>query len=67
MIQDFTFDADAPPSNLKTNTITLHVNQSMILLPENKMTLRIYDRRVGYFSIGKVDYSSEAIKTDNEK
>jgi hypothetical protein len=41
VVQDFTFDADAPPSNSKTNTITLRVNQSMILLPENKMMPRI--------------------------
>jgi hypothetical protein len=67
VIQDFTFDADAPPSNSRTNTITLRVNQSMILLPENKMTPRIYDKRVGYFSIGNVDYSSEALKADDKK
>tara|TARA_B110000046_G_scaffold185987_1_gene231066 strand:+ start:15015 stop:17441 length:2427 start_codon:yes stop_codon:yes gene_type:complete len=67
VVQDFTFDAGAPPSNSKTNTITLRVNQSMILLPENKMTPRIYDKRVGYFSIGNVDYSSEALKADNKR
>ncbi len=67
VVQDFTFDADAPPSNSKTNTITLRVNQSMILLPENKMIPRIYDKRVGYFSMGNVDYSSEALKADNKR
>ncbi len=67
VIQDFTFDADAPPSNTKTNTITLRINQSMILLPENKMMPRIYDKRVGYFSIGNVDYGSEALKADNKR
>jgi hypothetical protein len=67
VVQDFTFDADAPPSNSKTNTITLRVNQSMILLPENKMMPRIYDKRVGYFSMGNVDYSSEALKADNKR
>ncbi|MGK0327693.1 zinc-dependent metalloprotease [Polaribacter sp.] len=67
VVQDFTFDADAPPSNSRTNTITLRVNQSMIVLPENKMTPRIYDKRVGYFSIGNVDYSSEALKADDKR
>ena len=62
VVQDFTFDADAPPSNSSTNTITMRINQSMILLPENQMMPRIYDKRVGYFSIGNVDYSSEALK-----
>mgnify|MGYP006072381237 CR=1 FL=1 len=67
VVQDFTFDADAPPSNSRTNTITLRVNQSMIVLPENKMTPRLYDKRVGYFSIGNVDYSSEALKADDKR
>jgi hypothetical protein len=67
VIQDFTFDADAPPSNTRTNTITIRVNQSMIVLPEDKMTPRLYDKRVGYFSIKNVDYSSEALKADNKR
>ncbi|WP_299012366.1 zinc-dependent metalloprotease [uncultured Polaribacter sp.] len=67
VIQDFTFDADAPPSNSSTNTITMRINQSMILLPENPMMPRIYDKRVGYFSIGNVDYSSEALKADSKR
>jgi len=52
VVQDFTFDADAPPSNQSTNTITMRINQSMILLPEKPMMPRIYDKRVGYFSVG---------------
>ncbi|MCI2227660.1 zinc-dependent metalloprotease [Polaribacter sp. MSW13] len=67
VVQDFTFDADAPPSNKRTNTITLRINQSMILLPENPMMPRIHDKRVGYFSIGNVDYSSEALKADSKR
>jgi hypothetical protein len=67
VVQDFTFDADAPPSNARTNTITIRVNQSMILLPEDKMMPRIYDKRVGYFSIGNVDYNSEALKADDKR
>jgi len=67
VIQDFTYEADAPPSNNAAATITINVNQSMILLPENPMTPRIYDKRVGYFSIGNVDYSSEALKADEKR
>ena len=67
VVQDFTFDADAPPSNSRTNTITIRVNQSMIVLPEDKIMPRIYDKRVGYFSIGNVDYSSEALKADAKR
>ena len=67
VVQDFTFEADEPPSNSSTNTITLRVNQSMILLPENKMMPRVYDKRVGYFSLGNVDYGSEALKADDKR
>ncbi|QNM85935.1 zinc-dependent metalloprotease [Polaribacter pectinis] len=67
VVQDFTFEADAPPSNRSTNTITIRINQSMILLPENPMMPRIYDERVGYFSLGNVDYSSEALKADDKR
>ena len=67
VVQDFTYDAGAPPSNSRTNTITIRVNQSMIVLPEDKMMPRLYDKRVGYFSIGNVDYSSEALKADSKR
>mgnify|MGYP003633368565 CR=1 FL=1 len=67
VIQDFTFDADAPPSNRSTNTITIRVNQSMIMLPEKPMMPRLFDKRVGYFTVGNVDYSSEALKADAKR
>ncbi len=67
VVQDFTFDAAEPPSNSSTNTITIRVNQSMIVLPEDKMMPRVYDERVGYFSIKNVDYSSEALKADEKR
>jgi hypothetical protein len=64
VVQDFTFDADNPPSNQNTNTITVRVNQSMILLPEEPMMPRLFDKRVGYFTVRNVDYGSEALKAD---
>ena len=64
VVQDFTFDADAPPSNKSTNTITVRVNQSMIMLPEQPMMPRLFDKRVGYFTVSNVDYNSEALKAD---
>jgi hypothetical protein len=67
VVQDFTFESDMPPSNKSTNTITIRINQSMILLPENPMLSRVYDKRVGYFSIGNVDYNSEALKADSKR
>ncbi|MFQ3296082.1 MAG: hypothetical protein ACI9JT_000800 [Polaribacter sp.] len=67
VVQDFTFSADAPPSNKRTNTITMRINQSMILLPENPMMSRVYDKRIGYFSLRNVDYNSEALKADSKR
>ena len=64
VVQDFTFDADAPPSNKTTNTITIMVNQSMIMLPEQPMIPRLFDKRVGYFTVNTIDYNSEALKAD---
>ena len=66
VIQDFTFDADTPPSNQSSNTITIRINQSMIMLPENPMMPRVYDERVPYFAVGTVDYSSEKLKADSK-
>jgi hypothetical protein len=43
------------------------MNQSMILLPETPMTPRLYDKRVGYFSVGTVDYNSEKLKADSKR
>ncbi len=67
VVQDFTFDADTPPSNRSSNTITVRVNQSMILLPEKPMMPRLFDARVGYFTVGTVDYNSEKLKADSKR
>jgi hypothetical protein len=65
--QDFTYDAAAPPSQRAANTISIRMNQSMILLPETPMTPRLYDKRVGYFSVGTIDYNSEKLKADSKR
>ncbi|SCY08632.1 protein of unknown function [Nonlabens sp. Hel1_33_55] len=62
--QDFTYNATEPPSNGSVGSISLQMNQSMILLPEDPMTPRIYDPRVGFFTIDQIDYSSSALKAD---
>ncbi len=57
-----TYDASNPPDNGSTNTISLEMNQSMILLPEEPAMPRNWDQRVGYFSVAQYDYSSEKHK-----
>ncbi len=54
-----TYDAGSPPDDGVTGTISLEVNQSMVLLPEEPATPRNWDQRVGFFSIGQYDYSSD--------
>ena len=51
-----TYAAGAAPSNSSTGTISIEINNSMILLPEEPMKKRIYDERVGWFARGQVDY-----------
>ncbi|WP_339838275.1 zinc-dependent metalloprotease, partial [uncultured Flavobacterium sp.] len=40
--------------------------QSMVLLPEEPMQLRLFDKRVGWFTVNQYDYSSEALKSDKK-
>jgi hypothetical protein len=54
-----TYEASKPPANSLTNTLTLEMNHSFIVLPETPMIPRFYDKRVGYFAIGKTNYGTE--------
>ncbi|MGH7541504.1 MAG: zinc-dependent metalloprotease, partial [Gemmatimonadota bacterium] len=51
-----TYSAQNPPSNPSTGSITVEMNQSMILLPERPMQPRLWDERVGFFRVSQVDY-----------
>ena len=51
-----TYSAQQPPSNASTNSISLKMNHSMVLLPEEPMQPRVCDDRVGYFSVNQVDF-----------
>ncbi len=64
--QDFTYDAAEPPTERAAESISLQVNQSMILLPEQPMQPRLYDPRVGFFTVKQYDYGSEALKADQK-
>ncbi len=54
-----TYAASAPPSNSSTGTISIEINNSMILLPETPMKRRYFDERVGWFARGQIDYGLE--------
>ena len=60
-----TYEAETPPERDQAGTISLLMNQSMILLPDDKMQPRIADDRVGWFSVKKYDYDSDQLKSDD--
>ena len=48
-----TYDAGNPPSDEQANTISMEMNQSLVLLPREPMRPRHADARVGYFTIDR--------------
>ena len=67
ILNTLTFDTKKPPRENKTKTFSFQVNHSFILLPEDRMKIRYHDERVGWFTVNKIDYSSEALKSDSYK
>jgi len=51
-----TYSGKKLPDNRITGTMSVEMNQSFIVLPDTPMTPRLYDPRVGYFSIKQTDY-----------
>jgi hypothetical protein len=63
---DMTYSAGEPPSNSRTGTISMQMAQSFYLLPEEPMMPRLYDDRIGWFTMSQVDYGSDALKADEK-
>ena len=57
-----TYNSSEPPSLRNSQTISLEINNSMLILPENKMQSRLRDQRVGYFSQSQTDYGLDEQK-----
>ncbi len=57
-----TYKGDELPDNRLTGTLSIEMNQSMILLPEEPMVPRYHDERVGFFSLRQLDYSADEQK-----
>jgi len=66
VLQDFTYNASKPSVLENTETISVQMSQSLILLPENPMKPRLFDSRVGWFTLNKYDYSSSELKSDKK-
>ncbi|MFN4762946.1 zinc-dependent metalloprotease [Gillisia sp. Q332] len=60
-----TYEAEEPPERGQAGTISLLMNQSMVLLPDDMMQPRLADYRVGWFTTKKYDYDSEELKADD--
>jgi len=58
-----TYAAGSPPSNYSTGSISIEINNSMILLPDNPMKRRYFDERVGWFTSNQTDYGLEDQKS----
>ncbi|MEM1260561.1 MAG: zinc-dependent metalloprotease [Bacteroidota bacterium] len=55
-----TYAAKEPPSNQSMGSISVEINNSMILLPKQPMKRRYFDERVGWFARSQVDYGLDA-------
>ena len=51
-----TYEATEAPSNAASNTLSMEMHHSMLLLPDDPMEPRLCDERVGFFSTRQIDY-----------
>jgi hypothetical protein len=52
-----TYEATEAPSNQASNTLSMEMNHSMLLLPDNPMRPRYWDERASFFSVRSTDFS----------
>lgn len=62
-----TYNATTPPANGNTGSLSIEMNQSMVLLPKVPMSPRLYDDRVGYFSVSQIDYGLDEQKATRRR
>lgn len=67
VIHTITYKAAQDSRSGRGGVMSIQWNQSMIKLPEEPMTPRVYDPRVGWFTISQTDYSSKALKSDTKR
>ena len=62
-----TYESSSPPSNSSTGSISLEINNSMILLPKEPMKKRMFDQRVGWFARSQTDYGLDVQESKSVK
>ena len=65
ILHTLTFSVNKAPRANRTKTFSFQINHSIIALPDNPMPIRYEDERVGWFTINKINYSSEKLKSDS--
>jgi len=65
ILHTLTFSVNKAPRGNRTKTFSFQINHSIIALPDNPMPVRYEDERVGWFTINKINYSSEKLKSDS--
>ena len=64
ILHTLTFSANKAPRKNQTKSFSFQINHSIIALPDDLMSIRYEDERVGWFNTEKINYSSEALKSD---
>ena len=62
-----TYQANEAPSDTESNTLSLEMNHSMLLLPDEPMQPRLWDERVGYFSVSRTNYGLDEQRAEQER
>ncbi len=61
-----TFDAGEPPSDRGAATVSVEMRQSLVLLPKAPMRPRHADARIGFFTVGRVNYGLDELKAETQ-
>ena len=67
VVHVLTFRGKSLPDNVLTQTLSVEMTQSFILLPEHPMQPRYYDSRVAYFSVSHTNYSLDEQRAAKEQ
>tara|TARA_Y100000991_G_scaffold111436_1_gene83978 strand:+ start:5017 stop:7401 length:2385 start_codon:yes stop_codon:yes gene_type:complete len=65
ILHTLTFIANKAPRSNRVKTFSFQINHSIISLPDDPMPVRYEDQRVGWFTIEKINYSSQKLKSDS--
>ncbi len=62
-----TYKSSEPPSNSSVASISIELNNSMVLLAKKPMQRRYFDQRVGWFARSQTDYGLDVQKSKSVK